>query len=617
VVTGTEDLLPVIDCFLKIPADGRVLGARLWRPCGAGRWPVIVEFSPYRIWDLFRGLGEITFPYWAERGYAVLTVDIAGSGGSTGVLHDEYLPGEIDDALAAIAWCAAQSWCDGNAGLSGLSWAAFTALRVADRKPPALKAMVLGGVSEDGWRTDIHYLGGVPYTAQVDWAGVMLMFNALPPDPGQFGEDWREVWKARLEANTPWIVPWLAHATHDTYWKDKAARFESEVPLLLYSGLADKYAASVLRIAERWRGPVRTIVGPWDHTLPNLSPREPRVGFLQEALQWWDKWLKGRDTGVTDDAPLRLWVGAPDKAGNTTEGHWRTLDWPLTNHAALYLDGVSDWKQLENGARSAPKLGADLYEDVPAPFDAPAASIVLQSEPQREDIDIVAAPQLHCSVKGDGTQIIARLLDIAPDGTMVRMMTGALALVSSAAEHEIAIPLQACAWRLKTGHRIALSLEGDGWPTFWSASGGIAVRNVGLSVPVAPAIQRDEANFAPPVTASSGAKREKLRWLNPAQETIAFAPRDSVLSHESTSAAHHLMQTGTDHFITSRFEVARDWAAKSTHVAFKRPGFSIRIDTRLEVSSTPKTWQIAWTIRATDSGRVIHDCDRQTEVPRV
>jgi hypothetical protein len=183
-MTGADDIMLVIDAFLKIPAaDGRVVSARLWLPQTPGRWPVILEFSPYRVWDLFRGLHEMTFPYWAERGYAVLAVDIAGSGGSTGLLHDEYLPGELDDAIAVIEWCVAQDWCDGNAGLSGLSWAAFTALRVSDRKPAALKAMVLGAVSDDGWLTDVHYLGGMPYTAQVDWAGVMLMFNALPPDP--------------------------------------------------------------------------------------------------------------------------------------------------------------------------------------------------------------------------------------------------------------------------------------------------------------------------------------------------------------------------------------------------------------------------------------------------
>ena len=128
---------------------------------------------------------------------------------------------EIGDLLEAVEWVAKQAWCDGGVGLSGFSWAAFAALRASSKNAPALKAMVLGGVSEDGWRTDIHYLGGVPYTAQVDWAGVMLMFNALPPDPEQFAGDWRAEWKTRLVANETFIARWLSHPAHDGHWKTR------------------------------------------------------------------------------------------------------------------------------------------------------------------------------------------------------------------------------------------------------------------------------------------------------------------------------------------------------------------------------------------------------------
>ncbi|HEX7945573.1 MAG TPA: CocE/NonD family hydrolase, partial [Phenylobacterium sp.] len=306
----------LVDEWVRIPVSGgRVLAARLWRPKDGARVPAILDLSPYRAFDVFRALEEPLLPWWAAQGYAVLAVDAAGSGGSTGLLADEYLPTEIDDAAAAVEWTAAQPWCDGAVGLSGLSWAAFTALRVAARgAPKALKAMVLGGVSEDGWTTDIHGLGGAPYSAMVDWAGVMLMFNALPPDPLQVGDGWRAEWLKRLEANRPWAIPWLTHLERDRYWQDKAA-LASEIPTLFYSGWADKYATSVLRIAADWRGPARTIIGPWEHANPATAARGPRIGFLQEALRWWDKWLKGRETGVLDDPLLRFWLAAPDRKG--------------------------------------------------------------------------------------------------------------------------------------------------------------------------------------------------------------------------------------------------------------------------------------------------------------
>ena len=196
--------LPVsglIDEWVRIPlTDGRSLSARLWRPANSARIPAILDIAPYRAFDIFRPVGEPLFSWWAAQGYAVLAIDTSGAGGSTGLLLDEYLPQEIDDAVAAVNWAAAQSWCDGGVGLSGLSWAAFTGLRAAGRAPQALKAMVLGGVSEDGWTTDVQNLGGATYAARVDWAGVMLMFNALPPDPKQFGVGWRDAWMERLKA---------------------------------------------------------------------------------------------------------------------------------------------------------------------------------------------------------------------------------------------------------------------------------------------------------------------------------------------------------------------------------------------------------------------------------
>ena len=96
--------MALVDEWVRIPASGgRVLAARLWRPAGSARVPAILDLSPYRAFDIFRPIEEPLLPWWAEQGYAVLAVDTAGSGGSTGLLADEYLDSEIDDAVAAVA----------------------------------------------------------------------------------------------------------------------------------------------------------------------------------------------------------------------------------------------------------------------------------------------------------------------------------------------------------------------------------------------------------------------------------------------------------------------------------------------------------------------------------
>lgn len=610
--------MDILDSFVFVPLpDGRRLSARLLRPNGSEAVPAILEFAPYRALDMFRGVHDMTLPQWAAAGYAVLAVDIAGSGASDGVLRDEYLPSEIDDACAAIAWAAEQPWCTGNIGLSGFSWSAFTALRVAARKPPALKALVLGGVSEDGWRTDIHYLGGVPYTAQVDWAGVMQMFNALPPDPLQAREGWRELWLERLEANTPWILPWLTHPAHDDYWTNKAAPVTGDLPLLLYGGFADKYTAAALRIAEGWRGPLRAILGPWEHSLPHTASRGPRIGFPEEALRWWDRHLKGFDTGVGGDAPYRLWCGG------ASEGRWHALD-RISNGAMTLgvngetLGGEADvqWHMLSGHAPDDARLSADLCEDVPNAVALDmyrnAGARTALSDPLPSDLSLAPGASLHCEIDGGG-YVIARLLDIAPDDTAMRMTTGALN-VTTAGPAEI--PFQAACWTVMAGHRIGLMLTANGWPTFWPKSGEIALRNIRLRLPLLPKDTVEPVLPPPPKLSRAGIGAP--RWLEPAKEPIAFAAIPGAAAQESVSAYH---RSGTDYLIASRFEVQllpkdQAVAAKSYRVAFERPGWSIRIDTRLEVRSTPEAFAIRWTHMVEEGGKEVHCTDRQALVPR-
>jgi uncharacterized protein len=614
-------------------AGGRVLSARLWRPAADGCWPAIIDASPYRAGDIFRPPVEAQLPYFAACGYAALAIDIAGSGNSAGALLDEYEPREIEDLVAAVAFVAEQGWSDGSVGLSGFSWAAFAALRASAKKPPALKAMVLGGVSEDGWRTDIHYLGGALYTAQIDWAGVMLMFNSLPPDPDQFKGDWRAEWKKRLEAITPFIVRWLSHPTHDEYWKDRAADLtQSDVPLLLYAGLSDKYATSVLRIAERWQGPVRTIIGPWEHSPPYAASRGPRIGFLQEALRWWDKFLKGVETDALDEPPLRLWMGEPDGGGALTDGEWIASAWPSKSRAALRFgvqgdtlasDGLpADAPKILHPARSNPSaLSQDLYEDAPASFDLNRArqlgALVAVGAPFGEDVALAPSAQLRCRTDARSGMLVARLLDIAPDGNAIRMTTGAIVL---AGHSQVSIPFQAAAWRLKKGHSLAVAVSADGWPTFWPSpnQGPLAISALELIVPIIrPSDKRP--TFAAPESAIAP-RPGKLRWIDPEREQLTPPETDAVCLAGS-SAAHHLAATGTDYFITSRFDLTpmpggQARALKSYRIAFERPGWSIRICTRLEVSSTPDAFQITWTIEAQEGGQVVHSVSRRTGVPR-
>ena len=160
---GSQGRLPPREYSDVELSDGCRLAARIFLPEDAGVDPVpaILEFLPYRKRDGTAERDALTHPYFAGHGYAGVRVDMRGSGESDGLLDDEYLKQEQDDALEVIAWLAAQPWCSGSVGMIGISWGGFNALQVAMRRPPALKAILALHASDDLFHDDVHYIDGL------------------------------------------------------------------------------------------------------------------------------------------------------------------------------------------------------------------------------------------------------------------------------------------------------------------------------------------------------------------------------------------------------------------------------------------------------------------------
>src|SRR5919199_56717 len=125
-------------------SDGARLAARIWLPDDADAHPVpaLLEYLPYRKGDAFAVRDSRHNPYFATHGYAGVRVDLRGTGDSDGILRDEYLPQEQDDAVEVIAWLAEQPWCSGAVGMFGISWGGVNGRQVAAERPPALQAVV-------------------------------------------------------------------------------------------------------------------------------------------------------------------------------------------------------------------------------------------------------------------------------------------------------------------------------------------------------------------------------------------------------------------------------------------------------------------------------------------
>ena len=291
--------------------------------------PAILEYVPYRKGDAFAVRDSRHHGWFAQHGYAGVRVDLRGSGDSDGILLDEYLPQEQDDALEVIAWLASQPWCSGAVGMLGISWGGFNGLQVAARRPPALKAVVSLCASDDRYADDVHYAGGcVLGVDMLQWAATMLTLCAMPPDPAAVGDGWRATWLERLDEIEPMVRPWLSHQRRDAYWRHGSVCEDYtavEAPVYAVGGWSDGYSNAIPRLIEGLPGPRKGLIGPWSHAFPYDGAPGPAIGFLQECRRWFDHWLKGIDTGIMDEPALRIWMQEPvAPAAHHTErpGRW-------------------------------------------------------------------------------------------------------------------------------------------------------------------------------------------------------------------------------------------------------------------------------------------------------
>jgi putative CocE/NonD family hydrolase len=328
--------------------DGCRLAARIWLPEDAGDDPVpaILEYLPYRKRDGTIERDHLTHPYFAGHGYACVRVDMRGSGDADGVLDDEYSPQELADGVEVINWIAAQDWCTGKVGMMGISWGGFNGLQIAALEPEPLKAIITLCSTDDRYADDIHYKGGCLINENLGWGATMLAYSSRAPDPLLYGEGWYDAWMERLE-NEPFLAArWLKHQRRDDYWKhgsvcEDYSRITAAV--LAVGGWNDAYSNAIPRMLNGLTAPVKAIIGPWTHKYPHFAVPEPRIGFLQEALRWWDFWLKGEPTGVLRDPAVRAYImdsyspqGLPDRLPGRwiAEGAWPG---PAVEPNRLYL----------------------------------------------------------------------------------------------------------------------------------------------------------------------------------------------------------------------------------------------------------------------------------------
>jgi putative CocE/NonD family hydrolase len=657
---------------LFIPlADGTRLSARIWLPDDTDVVPVpaVLEYIPYRKRDGTRTRDEPMHGWFAEHGYAAVRVDMRGSGESDGLMDDEYLPLEQTDAVEVIAWIAAQPWCTGKVGMMGKSWGGFNCLQVAALRPPALAAVLTVCSTDDRYADDIHWMGGCLLNDNHWWGAIMLAYQSRPPDPALVGERWRAMWRERMDHLPFFPALWASRPRRDAYWAQGSVCEDFSAiacPVLAVGGWADAYTNAVPRLLAGLTVPRLGIIGPWAHVYPHDGAPGPAIGFLQEALRWWDRWLKGIDNDVMEAPMLRAFLEdwtPPSTSRDVMPGRWVGEDvWPspritrTTLHFGRARLGDGPATDVSPVSVRSPEycgLSVGEWMGVAIPGEAPADqriddgfSLVFDSDPLAARVEVLGAPEVTLRLSADRpqAQVCVRLSDVAPDGAATRVTYAVLDLTHRDGHAvpvrmpvgeavTVTIRLNDCGHAFPPGHRIRVAVSSAYWPLIWPApeAAMLTIDPAGssLSLPVRPpraadagiAFEPPAAAAATPKTLVAAGRLERTHALDLITDEARYRTvGEGGVFGEGT---YRFDEIGTEvgHSLTRDLTIRGDDPNSARYVIDQsidmgRDGWRIRIETRTEMTSTPSTFRLSGTVRTFENGVPFVDRRWEETIPR-
>ena len=471
---------------VRLPAyDGEELYLEIVRPTAAGRFPVILESSPYH-GTLADRDGTRILPeprdadgrslgltgYFAPRGYAVVMMDLRGTGRSEGCL-DHLGPKDARDLEQVVEWAATRGWSNGRVGMTGHSYVGSTPSVAAAQRPDGLKTIVPSA----GLASMYHhqFQAGVPYFLQ--WAGPIEAYEQLAierklPGGDDFGNNLEDTAcglpnSAAVAGEDQFsgrYADW--HLTRD--WERGAT--EADIPVFLVHGVNDN-AARVA--AMEWftrrggRAGDKLWLGQWDHG-SGCCPTRRGIQWTYALHAWFDKQLALRK--VETGPPVELFMSdgtfAGARGGDRTEVLTSTA-WPGQPQQVTFHPTAD-----QGLGREAPSDGGSVsFTGDSRGFIAPEETdgATFRTAPQSEDLVLAGQPTLAlaASVTAPRVHLIANLFDESPDGDWRRISQCAInpELRNGLAQRELIVPGErydmrppcfAMAHRLRAGHRLVL-----------------------------------------------------------------------------------------------------------------------------------------------------------------
>jgi hypothetical protein len=387
----------------------------------------------------------------------------------------------------------------------------------------------------------------------------------------------------------------------------------------------------------------------------------PAVGFLQLAVGWWDRWLKGRETGAADEPRLRAFIqeSVPPAAHYATlPGRWvAERAWPSPRiaprryvlHPARLA--AEPRPEMPLTLRSPETLG--LYAGRWCPYqvtpDLPldqrledGGALVFDTDPLPARVELLGAPvaDLELAVDRPVALLAARLSDVAPGGAATRVSYGLLNLthreshahptpLEPGRRYRVRLQLNDVGQAFPAGHRIRLALSTAYWPTAWPAPEPVTLTLFtgasALTLPVRPPDPADAAlpplppvETAPPlsVTAFEAARTERdvrhdvvtgdvtLDWI---QDSGRHRYDDVDLTMHTVAADRFTIRPEDP--LSARAEVA--WT-----VRLARGDWQVETRTRTVLTATRHTFELVATLEALEGDRPVHVEHWTRSIPR-
>ncbi len=377
--------------------DGLCLAVDVFRPDAEEKFPALLSMSPYSkdIESLkippapMPGAAEYSHieagdtEYFVCRGYAHIIADVRGTGYSEG-RYDICSTKEQEDGYDLVEWIAQQQWCDGNVGMVGISYLALIQYLVAAQQPPHLKAIF----AHDGWNDmyrDVSHHGGILMHGWLPgWMEHIVAWDPVPVSTVMYSKEElsRRVEKcknnevvnkfpflyAALEFPQlrPIVFDWFINEFDGPYYWERSAytKFD-KIKVPVYLGSQFYSYAVMIHLPGAFRA-YASINTPKKLVIRKTAPGRPFYDFHDEIVRWYDHWLKGINTGIMDEPPVKIWVREAEK--------WKYgQEWPLAE---------TKWTDYYLGANNHLMEKTPIKEEEPDSFNhKPVRAMIDSSAP--------------------------------------------------------------------------------------------------------------------------------------------------------------------------------------------------------------------------------------------